>query len=237
MRFTNLLSLALERNPPPMEAYPISPVAAPAQFPPHLDSSADSGSEPIAAAWRSPVLDWLTTHVPAKRLQHILRVEELAVTLATIHGLSTHQAAQAGLMHDLAKYFPPELLLDRAISADIEVDDVLRQHPHLLHADVSAILAKTEFAIEDAEILQAIRDHTLGRPGMSPLSCIIYLADSLEPGRGDTPTLQHLRQLSTENLNHAVWLTAEASLHYLFGSRHLIHPRTIATRNWFMQQT
>ncbi len=187
--------------------------------------------------WRLPILAWLADHVPTPRLKHILRVEEMAIALAQRHGLSTELAAQAGLMHDLAKYFQPQRLLDMAEAAGIEIDPVFQSNPHLLHAEVSAVVAETEFQVQNPEILQAIRDHTLGRPGMSPLSCVIYLADSLEPGRGDTPVLSHLRKLSQEDLNHAVWLTTEASLEHLLGSRHLIHPRAILTRNWFMRQT
>jgi predicted HD superfamily hydrolase involved in NAD metabolism len=187
--------------------------------------------------WRTPILEWLADHVPTPRLKHILRVEEMAIALARSHNLSLEIAAQAGLMHDLAKYFKPQRLLDMAEAAGIEIDPVFQSNPHLLHAEVSAVVAETEFQVQNPEILQAIRDHTLGRPGMSPLSCVIYLADSLEPGRGDTPALNHLRQVSQENLNHAVWLTAEASLQHLLGSHHLIHPRAILTRNWFMQQT
>lgn len=186
---------------------------------------------------RSQVLDWLQANVPQSRLKHILRVEEMAIALAQQHQISVQQAAQAGCMHDLAKYFPPERLLAIAEQSGLEVDEICRETPHLIHADVSAIIARTEFGVEDPEILQAISNHTLGCPGMSALSCIVYLADSLEPGRGDTPQLKQLRQLSQENLDHAVWLTAEESLQYLLGSRHLIHPRTILTRNWFMQKT
>ena len=59
--------------------------------------------------------------------------------------------------------------------------------PHLLHADVSAIVARDEFGVKDKEILEAVRNHTLGRPGMSHLSCIVFVADVLEPNRGDSP--------------------------------------------------
>jgi predicted HD superfamily hydrolase involved in NAD metabolism len=90
--------------------------------------------------------------------------------------------------------------------------------------------------VEDEEVLQAIANHTLGRPGMSSLSCIVFLADSLEPGRGNTPELEALRQLSCQNIYQAVWLTCDYSLKYLLETQRLIHPRTIATRNWFMQK-
>jgi predicted HD superfamily hydrolase involved in NAD metabolism len=165
---------------------------------------------------REQILAWLADRVPAKRIQHILGVEQMARELALHHQLDVEKAAQAGLMHDLAKYFKPQLLLQMAKAEGLLIDEVDVAAPHLLHADVSAIVAREEFGITDPEILQAIADHTLGRAGMSPLSCIVFLADTLEAGRGDTP---------------------EYSLQYLLSTRCLIHPRTIRTRNWAMSMS
>jgi predicted HD superfamily hydrolase involved in NAD metabolism len=133
-------------------------------------------------------------------------------------------------MHDLAKYFKPNVLLQIARDAGIEVDPVCEATPHLLHADVSAIVAREEFGMQDESVLQAIALHTLGRPGMSLLSCVVFVADSLEPGRGSTPELEALRQVSRQDLYKAVWLTCDYSLRFLLASRCLIHPRTILTR-------
>lgn len=105
--------------------------------------------------------------------------------------------------------------------------------PHLLHADVSAIVARDVFGVEDEEVLQAIANHTLGRPGMSLLCSIVFLADSLEPGRGDSPELQALLQISRQNINQAVCQTSDYTLKFLLETSCLIHPRAIATRNWF----
>ena len=183
---------------------------------------------------RAKVLAWLNDNVPPKRIQHILGVEQMAIELAGHYQLDIDKAAQSGLMHDLAKYFKPQRLLELARAEGIAIDEVDIAAPHLLHADVSAIVARTEFGVTDPEILQAIADHTLGRPGMSPMSCIIFLADTLEAGRGDTPELQSLRQLSYQNLHQAVWRACDYSLQYLLSTRCLIHPRTILTRNWAM---
>jgi predicted HD superfamily hydrolase involved in NAD metabolism len=183
---------------------------------------------------REQVLAWLSENVPPKRIQHILGVEQMAIELAGHYQLDTNTAAQAGLMHDLAKYFKPQRLLELAQAEGLLIDEVDIAAPHLLHADVSAIVARNEFGITDPEILQAIADHTLGRPEMSPMSCIIFLADTLEAGRGDTEELQSLRQLSYQNLHRAVWYTCDYSLQYLLSTRCLIHPRTIRTRNWAM---
>lgn len=184
---------------------------------------------------RDRILAWLDENVPAKRLQHILRVESMAIELAERHQLDPEQAAQAGLMHDLAKYFKPQRLLQLALDHGVTVDPVLEANPHLLHADVSAIVAQTEFGLNDAEVLDAIRHHTLGSPGMGLLSCVVFLADSLEPGRGDSTELKTLRKASRKDLHRGVWLTSEYTLQFLFDKPSLIHPRLVLTRNWAMQ--
>lgn len=181
---------------------------------------------------RDQVLTWLADNVPASRLQHILGVEEMSVELAKHYHLDVEKAAQAGLMHDLAKYFKPDLLLQMARAAKIEVDPICEATPHLLHADVSAIVAREKFGVEDEAVLDAIALHTLGRPGMSDLSCVVFIADTIEPGRGNTPQLEALRQVSRQDLHKALWLTGDYCLKFLLDTRCLIHPRTILTRNW-----
>lgn len=181
---------------------------------------------------RDQVLTWLANNVPASRLQHILGVEQMSIELAQHYQLDVEKAAQAGLMHDLAKYFKPTVLLQIARDEGIEVDPVCEATPHLLHADVSAIVARDKFGMQDEAVLQAIQNHTLGCPGMSLLSCVVFVADTLEPSRGNTPELEALRQACLFDLYKAVWLTSDYCLRFLLDSRCLIHPRTILTRNW-----
>lgn len=188
----------------------------------------------FSGALRQQILNWLADHVPESRLIHILSVEQTAIALAQQHGLNVKKAAQAGLMHDLAKYFKPQKLLQMAQTEGLSLDPVDRANPHLLHAEVGAIVARDQFGIQDEEVLQAIANHTLGRPGMSPLSCVVFLADSLEPGRGNTSELNALRQISQQDLLQAVWMTCDASIQDLVAKRRLIHPRTMLTRNWFL---
>ena len=184
---------------------------------------------------REKVLAWLTQRVPAARITHILGVEQTAGDLARHYGLDEAQARSAGLLHDLAKYFKPQLLLQMAQAEDLELDSVLIAHPHLLHADASAIVARDEFGVVDREILEAIANHTLGRPNMSQLSCTVFIADTIEPSRGNTPELEALREASVQNLYAAVWQTSDYSLKYLLETRCYIHPRTVLTRNWALQ--
>lgn len=190
---------------------------------------------PINAEFRSRILDWLKLNVPETRIRHILRVETMSIELAQHYNLDVEKAAIAGLMHDLAKFFKPERLIAMAAAEGRVINDIERAAPHLLHAEMGAVVARDEFGITDPEILNAIANHTLGQPGMDELSCVVFLADSLEPGRGKSPEVEELRLLCTENLKAAVWRTADYSLQYLLRSQQLIHPRTVMTRNWFLQ--
>ena len=186
--------------------------------------------------WRKKVIAWLEDNVSTHRIEHILGVEATCVELAQQHQLSPLKAAKAGLLHDLAKFFPPDKLLKIASKAAIEIDGICQQHPHLLHADVSAIIAKKEFSVKNSQILDAISNHTLGRPKMSSLSCIVYIADTIEPGRGNTPELNRLREIAANELYRGVWETSDYALQYLISDRKVIHPRTVATRNWALKK-
>jgi predicted HD superfamily hydrolase involved in NAD metabolism len=191
---------------------------------------------PICAGsdgWREQVLTWLETHVPRPRLAHSLRVEAMAIDLAQHYSLDLEQAAQAGLMHDLAKYFKAPTLLSMARGAGLPLDPVDEAHPHLLHADVSALVAQQDLGVNHPEVLAAIANHTLGRPAMAPLSCAVFLADTLEPGRGDSSDLNHLRQLSYRDLASAVYQTCDYTFSRLIAKGQPIHPRAVLTRNWF----
>ena len=157
--------------------------------------------------------------------------------LAIYHKLDPKKAAKAGLMHDLAKFFPPPKLLAMAKKEYNEIDEVCLSNPHLLHADVSAMVARDTFNVTDEEILNAIRNHTLGKPEMSHLSCIVFIADALELNRGNTPELEKMRQVSLQNLYKSVQQTCEYSLQYLIKHNKTIHPRAILTRNWALHET
>ena len=63
--------------------------------------------------------------------------------------------------------------------SEIEIE----KHSPLLHAKAGNCLAQKKYGITDEEILLAISYHTTGRPRMSLLEKIIYIADYIEPGR------------------------------------------------------
>ena len=55
-------------------------------------------------------------------------------------------------------------------------------------------MAKTRLGIEDEEIIDAIRFHTSGKPNMSLLGKLVFVADMVEEGR-NYEGVEYLREL------------------------------------------
>ncbi|MGA8575179.1 MAG: bis(5'-nucleosyl)-tetraphosphatase (symmetrical) YqeK [Candidatus Cybelea sp.] len=118
-----------------------------------------------------------------QRYDHSVRVARCAETLARRHGVDSRKARLAGMLHDLARLYTPERLLVDSEARGFAIDAAEREHPMLLHARLGAAIARERFGIDDPEVLSAIEKHTTGAEVMSPLDCVVYLADSLEPNR------------------------------------------------------
>lgn len=148
------------------------------------------------------------------RYAHSLRVARAAARLASIHGVDVAKARLAGLLHDLARLYSPERLIAEAEARGFAISDVERGHPMLLHARLGAALARERFGVDDTAVLSAIAKHTTAAEEMSPLDSVVYLADSLEPGRR-FPERGELWQLALRDLDGAMRETLEfARRHY-----------------------
>lgn len=170
-------------------------------------------------------------HLSEARYAHSLRVAGTARHLAKTHGLDPNEAETAGLLHDVARELKPEELLKRAGEWDIPVDDIEQERPMLLHAPVAAILARQKVGIEDPGILAAIRAHTTGEPGMSPLALVLYLADKIEPERHYS-SVKELRKLAKHDLHRAVAAALSASIRHSEQRGRTVHPKSRETLKW-----
>lgn len=129
-------------------------------------------------------MSWLKGNLDEERLLHSLGCAQCAVDLARKFGLDEKRAYVAGLLHDCAKCLEKDKLIEMAQELD-EIKEDERSNIKVIHAPVSAYLAKEEFGIEDEEILSSIRCHTLGKINMSLFEKVIFLADKIEPNTRD----------------------------------------------------
>lgn len=126
------------------------------------------------------ILDWLKNNLDDERYEHSIGVAQTASELAKRYGLDTEKAYLAGLVHDCAKCYPKEKLLD-IIKNNFDVEECELVNPKTFHAPAGAYVAKTEFGIIDEEILSAIRWHTIGKLNMTDFEKVIFVADKIEP--------------------------------------------------------
>ena len=150
-----------------------------------------------------------------ERYRHTLSVSYTAAALAMCNETDIENARLAGLLHDCAKCIPNDKKIRLCERYRLPITEAERKAPQLLHATLGAYLAKVSYNITDSAILGAIRWHTPGRPDMTTLEKIIYLADYIEPHRSKAPALEQVRFVAFRDLDLAVYLTLEDTLKYL----------------------
>lgn len=169
-----------------------------------------------------------------ERFRHVLGVVGTSLELAGRYGVDPEKARIAALLHDVAKEYSRERLLKAALDFGIVLSELELRATALIHAPVGAEMARREFGVDDPDILAAIRYHTTGRAGMSPLEKVVFLADYIEPGRS-FPGVDEVRNAALASLDEAVLLALDQSLVYLITRGRLIHPDALAARNELLQ--
>ena len=147
------------------------------------------------------------------------------------------RAGLAGLLHDCAKYYTDAEQIALCDLYGIELTATEREVPSLIHGKLGAYLAQTRYGVQDEEILSAIRFHTVGKPDMTTLEKIIYIADYIEPGRvipGAMHPLEELRHLAKKDLDLTLIYTIENTIAYLKDTGRVIDEASLATLAFYV---
>ena len=170
------------------------------------------------------------------RYEHTLGVMYTCAALAMHYNYDLEKAMLAGLLHDCAKCMPNAKKLKMAEKHHLEISELERKNPFMLHAKLGAFLAKKKYDIEEKEILDAIRWHTTGRPQMTLLDKIVYVADYIEPKRDKAPNLAVIRQMAFTNLDDALLKILTDTLGYLGDSSEHVDSMTKMTYDYYINQ-
>lgn len=174
--------------------------------------------------------------LPAKRYKHTLGVAYTAASMAMCHNCNMHDAFLAGLLHDSAKYYSDEKMIHVCEEHGLPVSEVERRNPYLLHGKAGAKLASEKYNIEEKDILNAITYHTTGRPEMSLLEQIIFVADYIEPGRKKIDGLEEVRYLAFHDLEGCVVTILQHTIEYLKNQKGKeIDATTLKTYSYYME--
>ena len=182
-----------------------------------------------------PDFPWLReqsyAYLSPKRIPHVQGCEWEAVRLAKRWGESEEDAAEAGILHDITKKLVLSEQLILSEKYGIINDTYETANVKLLHAKTGAALARALFNISD-RVYSAIRWHTTGKPDMTLLEKIIYMADYIEPNR-DFPGVDKLRKLAYEDLDAAMALGLKMSLEDIRSYGAEPYEVTVSAYEWY----
>lgn len=172
----------------------------------------------------------IKSSVGIKRYNHSIGVMETAIKLARFNGENINNAALAGLLHDCGKFENTNEILKKCKDYNVDIDEYMKMNVQLLHAPLSAEIAKKDYGIHDKNIFNSIKYHTTGRKNMSLLEKIIYIADYIEPNR-NFPGVEEVRILAFKDINKALLKAFDNTIQYVIQNNWIIHENTIFARN------
>ncbi|WP_314340882.1 bis(5'-nucleosyl)-tetraphosphatase (symmetrical) YqeK [Leptotrichia wadei] len=168
-----------------------------------------------------------------KRYEHVKRVTKCAVEMAKIYGVPVEKVEASAWLHDVAKFFNLSVMIDLTKGKYPEVADKMSQSTAVLHGFAGAEFVRQNyelFGIDDEEILDGIKYHTIGCENMNTLAKIVYLADAIEEKRS-WEGVEKARELAKTDLDEAIKFEIEEKLKYLLAKDSIIHPNVIKFRN------
>lgn len=168
-----------------------------------------------------------------KRYRHSVNVAYEAVVLAERYGADVQKAAEAGILHDCMKDTPPLEQLAMVQRAGMHMTELELGAKKLYHAVSGTAYLKEVLHITDPEILNAVRYHTVGREGMTPLERVVFTADFVSADR-DYPGVDRMRKKAETDLRAAMIEGLAFTIQDLTKQEVPVHPDTVAAYNWVL---
>lgn len=175
----------------------------------------------------------LSENLKESRYTHTLGVAYTASAMAMAQGEDIQKAFMAGLLHDCVKGYSIEQQIELCRKYGIPLTRECEESPQLLHSALAPYIARDCYGNQDAEIASAVECHTTGKPSMTVLDKIIFIADYIEPGRKEISGLSEVRALAFSDMDRCLLKILESTIKYLESIDQMIDPRTIETYKYY----
>ncbi len=180
----------------------------------------------------------LKNSLDEERFRHTLGVSYTAAAIAMAHGYDVQKARLAGMLHDCAKSVAKEKRIPMCEEYGIGISECEKENTGLLHSKLGVVVAERNYGISDPEILGAIRWHTTGKPEMSILEQIIYIADYIEPNRDTELDISlEIRQSAFSDLDRCCAMIMKGIVSYLKNSSKKMDEMTVKACEFYCLKT
>ena len=181
------------------------------------------------------ICEYIEKNFSEKRKIHTEGVRQTAMKLAEKFGEGNlelvEKAELAALYHDMYRGVPVDVLNYYVKHLDLD-EKRYKDNANLAHGKIAAIVIQRDFDEKDQDIINAVSYHTTGRPEMSLLEKIIYIADAVEPNRS-YPGVQNLRQILEYDLDKAVLQSLTNTINYVRSEKKFLDEDTVLAKEYF----
>ena len=181
------------------------------------------------------IYNYLSDNLKPERYSHVLAVNDLAIKLAKSYKLDVVKVSVAALLHDCAKNMTLEENVKYIKKNNLKIkyaDFVIKYLPQVLHSYIGADIAQKKFGVKDKEIINAIKNHTVGRVGMSEFEKVIFIADALSLDRKYKKTFVS-KKIMFGDLDKTFKLVLQNKIKYVVSNFKVLHPDIIKIWNYY----
>lgn len=196
-----------------------------------IAQSENQFNEEVKEKWKS----FVKNNVSKYRFQHILKVSQIAKELATVHYYPyPNKLELAGILHDITKQKDLEFHIQIFRKYNFRM---YYKIPKAAYHAYSAYYYLQELGIHDEDILEPIKNHTLGNIHLTMGDCIIYSADFFGSEYAQNlPDYDYLLSKTNENLFFGVYTKAKNTIMELLSKNLPINSLTLYTYNLAIEQ-
>ena len=175
------------------------------------------------------------SQLPIGLQEHIYRTRILSRKIAESHGAETEKCDLGASAHDIARHWTENKLITEARRLGLDITEVENDEPLLLHGPIGAHWLRNRLACSDLEIVSAVNYHTTGRPEMSQVEKIVFIADKIEPQKiKKYPELGSIMDIVMDDLDGAILRYLALRIRSILANGGVVHPRALETWNWLI---
>tara|TARA_B100000945_G_C20407912_1_gene611071 strand:- start:813 stop:1394 length:582 start_codon:yes stop_codon:yes gene_type:complete len=187
---------------------------------------------------KDQLIEHIENKLPDSLKTHIYRSCEVGRKLCGIHSVDTEKVDIALLGHDLYRAYSDNEMLNVAEEKEIEISNVEKASPLLLHGVLASITMQEQYKVSDKQIIESIKYHTSGMEEMDEVFMTVFLADKLDPKKiKKNSQLEPINQTAQYSLSDATLMYLNMKISSIIDSGHLVHPDSLDARNSLLLKT
>lgn len=140
----------------------------------------------------------------------------------------------AASMHDSTKGLDQQAIFE---SHGVEIDSDMKNSPAVMHAFTAAL--NMEKQGEKESVVNAVRYHTTGRPNMTDIEKVVFIADYIEENRRYDHCVrmreEYLKHRGSTDINNMIKQILNSTVQHLEEKGDFIHPLTLQAMEYYKQ--